>query len=149
MLLQCTGLNTSSQQLKEICAFPTVVDITDGLPIVISAIGSRATFMIEEVGVYPAEIWTAVLHRYEERELLLSDLVLHHDKKEEIINVLLTSLDMIDNGTKDHISRTRFAKLGILQKREHVPFGGLERIWGLPENKTISQIEVFLRFNII
>lgn len=97
MLLFCAGLNSTQVEKKEISAMEMVLKMTHGLPIALNVIGSRARFWIEEGQVDTSHIWSTVLREYENPDPLLSGMAFHNDQNETVMNVLLLSLDMIQN----------------------------------------------------
>lgn len=149
MLLCSAGLNTSPEELKEISAMETVLNMSHGLPIALNVIGSRARYMLKECGADPNHVWSIVLDEYENTEKILFGHAFHNDRDEMVMNVLLSSLDMIDSEKNEGNSRHLFTMLSIIRKRQEVPFAVVERIWGLSSEETKNQVEVLRRFNIV
>lgn len=65
------------------------------------------------------------------------------------MHILLSSLMMIVNEVVAGKYRHLFTNLAIIQKRQHVPFDVVERIWGLSKLETKEEIEVLHRFSIL
>lgn len=120
-----------------------------GPPIALNVVGGRARYMLEENGVDANHVWSTFLNDYKTSDHLLSGLAFHNDQEEKLMNVLLSSFDMIDNGTAEQNSRQLFSQLSIIQKRQQVPFDVVQRIWGLSEDETRRQIEILRRFSVI
>lgn len=139
------------QDADECAALQSIFHMTDGLPIALNVVGSRARHLMKVRNVNPLHIWSYVSDEYEQSKTLLSETAFRNDKDEKVLNVLLISLEMIDkeSGNVSHKSIRMFSALSILQKRQEVPLDVLERIWGLSSDEVGNEIETFERFSII
>lgn len=149
MLLLSAGLDAPPQKSEEVSAFEKVLKMADGVPIALNVIGGRAKYLIEERKLNQLSVWSYVWMDYEKSERLQSEMVVRDDVNAKVLNILSSSLDMIDDASTVNTYRDRFAGLCIFSKRQEVPFDVLERIWGLSAEDTQSQIELYERLNMV
>lgn len=151
ILRSSAGMEVLPQDADECAALQSIFKMTDGLPIALNVVGSRAWHLMKVRNVNPLHVWSYVSNEYDQSKTLLSGTAFRNDKNENVLNVLLMSLQMIDkeSGNVRHKSIRMFSALSILQKRQEVPFDVLERIWGLSSDEVRSEIEIFERFSIV
>lgn len=151
-ILRCSaGMGMLPQDADECAALQSIFKMTDGLPIALNVVGSRARHFMRVRNVNPLHVWSYVSQEYEYSKNLLAGTAFRNDKNENIFNVLLISLQMIDKESGNLSQKTirMFSSFSILQKRQEIPFDVLERIWGLSSDEVRKEIEVFERFSIV
>ena len=149
ILLNCSGWTPSQQTEEEENAMKTLLEMSDGLPIAIGVIGSRARLYLGRRGISSSLVWTEVLKDYENSTSILDADFTRHNSEEKVLNVLLKSLKMLDDKNGGKQPSTLFACFAILQKRQEVPLSVVERIWGMTARETIDQLEEFERFSML
>lgn len=144
MLLRSAGMDKAPDDVEEASALQSVLKLADGLPIAINVIGCRAKYLVKTRQLNYNNIWSTVSRYYEQ-----SGRTFHEEKDALVLNVLMASVDMIDNQSSDNNCRQRLAELCILRKRQEVSVEVLQRIWGVSAEEAKSRRDIFERFNLV
>lgn len=150
LLFHTAGLQSQTPPEKGRKAIKSLIQISGGVPIALSALGSRAKDLMENRdGVDTCSVWQVVLEEYEKAKSKFPQSIANTEKDETVLNTLYLSVKMMADGTAEDTTEDLFLAFCVIKKRQQVPVNILCRLWSISETDAAYQITKFDRHSIV
>lgn len=130
--------------------FERLVEISEGIAISLSVIGSRVFSYIENSNVTPDRAYEKVLEEFSVPSAAIFDTEVEYNGSQvNVMKLLMKSVEILNDECVDKAFVKMFSALSIINKRQEVPFSILERMWNLSMEETIKVVKKFEQFSIV